>query len=38
VKFKLDENLPAELASDLRVLGRQGDTVFEEGLTGRLTE
>ena len=34
MKFKLDENLPAELASDLRVLGRQGDTVFEEGLAG----
>lgn len=34
MKFKLDENLPAELASDLRGLGHQADTVFEEGLAG----
>ena len=34
MKFKLDENLPAELANDLRALGHQSDTVFEEGLTG----
>jgi predicted nuclease of predicted toxin-antitoxin system len=34
VKFKLDENLPAELANDLQGLGHQGDTVFEEGLAG----
>jgi predicted nuclease of predicted toxin-antitoxin system len=34
VKFKLDENLPAELAADLRGLGHEADTVFEEGLAG----
>jgi predicted nuclease of predicted toxin-antitoxin system len=34
VKFKLDENLPVELASDLRGLGYDVDTVHDEGLCG----
>jgi predicted nuclease of predicted toxin-antitoxin system len=34
VKFKLDENLPVELAADLRVLGHDAETVLDEGLRG----
>jgi predicted nuclease of predicted toxin-antitoxin system len=34
VKFKLDENLPVELAADLRGMGHDTDTVGEEGLRG----
>jgi predicted nuclease of predicted toxin-antitoxin system len=34
VKFKLDENLPIELASDLRALEHNVDTVHDEGLRG----
>jgi predicted nuclease of predicted toxin-antitoxin system len=34
VKFKIDENLPSELAADLRDLGHEADTVFDEGLVG----
>jgi predicted nuclease of predicted toxin-antitoxin system len=34
VKFKLDENLPIELATDLRELGHDADTVHDEGLSG----
>jgi predicted nuclease of predicted toxin-antitoxin system len=34
VKLKLDENLPAELATDLRALGHDADTVIDEGLGG----
>jgi hypothetical protein len=34
VKFKLDENLPAELVTDLRSLGHDADTVVDEGLCG----
>jgi predicted nuclease of predicted toxin-antitoxin system len=34
VKFKLDENLPIELAIDLRDLGYDADTVYDEGLAG----
>lgn len=34
MKFKLDENLPVELAFDLRGLGHDADTVFDEGLCG----
>jgi len=34
VKFKLDENLPVELASDLRGMGYDVDTVNDEGLQG----
>jgi predicted nuclease of predicted toxin-antitoxin system len=34
VKFKLDENLPAEVADDLRSVGHDAETVHTEGLTG----
>jgi len=34
VKFKLDENLPGELAEDLTRLGHDAHTVHDEGLTG----
>ena len=34
MKFKLDENLPVELADDLRGLGHDADTVVSEGLRG----
>ncbi|MFZ1009979.1 MAG: DUF5615 family PIN-like protein [Candidatus Sulfotelmatobacter sp.] len=34
MKFKLDENLPCELAEDLMRLGHEADTVFSEGLAG----
>ena len=33
MKFKI-ENLPGELAEDLRGLGHEADTVFDEGLVG----
>ncbi len=35
MRIKLDENLPAELADDLRRLGHLVDTVGEEGLEGQ---
>ena len=35
MRIKLDENLPAELADDLRQLGHLVDTVADEGLEGR---
>ena len=34
MKFKLDENLPVELVTDLRALGHDADTVTGEGLRG----
>ena len=34
MKLKLDENLPVSLASRLRVLDHDVDTVRDEGLTG----
>jgi predicted nuclease of predicted toxin-antitoxin system len=34
VKFKLDENLPVDLVTDLRGLGQDAGTVIEEGLCG----
>ena len=34
MKFKIDENLPAELLDDLRVAGHEAETVLDEGLTG----
>lgn len=36
MRFKVDENLPAELAGDLRVLGHDAETVFEERLAGAI--
>jgi len=34
VKFKIDENLPAEIADDLRALGHDAMTVVDQGMTG----
>jgi predicted nuclease of predicted toxin-antitoxin system len=34
MNFKIDENLPAEIAGDLRVAGHDADTVAGEGLAG----
>ncbi len=34
MKFKIDENLPGELAADLCELGYEADTVYDEGLAG----
>jgi predicted nuclease of predicted toxin-antitoxin system len=34
VKFKIDENLPAEIAADLRSAGHDALTVPDQGLTG----
>jgi hypothetical protein len=35
MRLKLDENLPAELADDLRALGHSVDSVVSEGLAGK---
>jgi len=34
MKFKIDENLPAELADDIQHAGHDADTVHSEGLAG----
>lgn len=34
MKFKVDENLPAEIAELVRTRGHEADTVTDEGLTG----
>ncbi len=34
MRFKLDENLPVELAADPRLAGHESDTVADEGLEG----
>jgi predicted nuclease of predicted toxin-antitoxin system len=34
MKFKVDENLPAEIAGDLRTAGHEADTVSAEHLAG----
>lgn len=34
MKFKIDENLPSELQDDIRALGHEADTVFDEALAG----
>ena len=34
MKFKLDENLPAELLADLRAAGHAAESVPDEGITG----
>ncbi|HUA84508.1 MAG TPA: DUF5615 family PIN-like protein [Bryobacteraceae bacterium] len=36
MKFKIDENLPSELAGDLAQLGHEADTVAGEGLADVL--
>ncbi|HTY98464.1 MAG TPA: DUF5615 family PIN-like protein [Rhodocyclaceae bacterium] len=35
MRVKLDENLPASLAAELRRLGHEADTVPDEGLAGQ---
>ncbi len=34
MKFKIDENLPSEVASLLKAAGHDAETVFDEGLVG----
>jgi predicted nuclease of predicted toxin-antitoxin system len=34
VKFKIDENLPAEIAADLTAAGHEADTATGEGMSG----
>jgi len=34
MKFKIDENLPSDIAADLRAAGHEADTVIDEGLIG----
>jgi predicted nuclease of predicted toxin-antitoxin system len=34
VKFKIDENLPAEIADDLKAAGHDADTVADQALAG----
>ena len=34
MKFKIDENLPVELATDLQLAGHDADTVLDEHLAG----
>lgn len=34
MKFKIDENLPAEIADDLRALGHDAKTVVDQGMAG----
>ena len=38
MKFKVDENLPAEICTDLRGLGHDAQTVPDEGLSGSPDE
>lgn len=38
MKIKIDENLPSRLASHLKDLGHETDTVPDEGLTGSHDE
>jgi len=34
MRFKIDENLPSNLAADLRAAGHVADTTFDQGLAG----
>ena len=34
MRFKIDENLPGELAADLRQAGHEADTVSDQGMSG----
>ena len=36
MRFKLDENLPAELLADLQVAGHEAESVPDEGITGTV--
>ena len=38
MKFKIDENLPAEIRDDLRATGHDAELVSDEGLTGSPDE
>ena len=38
MKFKLDENLPLEIADAFRDAGHEIDSVYNEGLTGAIDE
>jgi predicted nuclease of predicted toxin-antitoxin system len=38
VKFKIDENLPAEYVTVLRQAKHEADTVRDEGLAGKIDE
>ena len=38
MRFKVDENLPSEVAEELRARHHEADTVEEEGLKGSLDE
>ena len=38
MKFKIDENLPAEIRDDLRAMGHDAELVSDEGLTGSPDE
>ena len=38
MKFKVDENLPAEIRDDLRDMGHDAHLVSDEGLTGAPDE
>ncbi len=38
MKFKIDENLPAEICADLHGLGHDAETVPDEGLSGSSDE
>jgi predicted nuclease of predicted toxin-antitoxin system len=34
LRFKLDENLPVEILTELQQVGHEADSVFSEGLVG----
>jgi predicted nuclease of predicted toxin-antitoxin system len=34
MRFKVDENLPAEIRDDLRAIGHEAETVTDEGMAG----
>ena len=34
MRFKIDENLPAEIAEDLCALGHDAKTVFDQDMSG----
>lgn len=38
MRFKIDENLPVELAARLQAAGYEVDTVLQEGLSGQSDE
>src|SRR5437899_697916 len=36
MRFKVDENLPGEIATDLRAAGHEAETAFDKGLAGAV--